>query len=382
MNPPANVLWESGRAEPIAARIAVAGDFLPCGKLTIPPGGWREAVDPLSGHFSEIEAAFLNLECPVGVERLAPRTLTGLGDIVSAPMAALDYMEALRARVVGFANNHSYDFGGAGVERTLSAIAQRGIVPLGAGKTLREDPDAFVWQGPYRIRVGFWAAARASHDIATRARRGVEPANIARAHAACEILRRAGAAFSIALLHCGCIRASRPDPGDARLMEAIAECGFDVVAASHSHRIGGAKVIVRESRSPRFCFYGLGSIVSGFVASPLEREGLLVVAGLHADGALARIEVRPVLLAENGFGAVPSADMAQEILGRFRALSQEISDGSAARRFYGEISRGLGGLYWRDASAALRASGLRGLIRKVGRVRMRHVRRLVYGRMK
>ena len=129
--------------------------------------------------------------------------------------------------------------------------------------------------------------------------------------------------------------------------------------------------------SPAFCFYGLGSIASGYVASDIERDGLIVVAGLTSRGDLACIEVRPVILAASGFGEVPAPQTSDAILSRFRSLSSEIADGSSARLFYRDMSEGLVSLYLRDARAALRQSGLRGLARKARRMRMRHVKRLV-----
>jgi len=381
VNARAHVFWDSARSESVVAQVAVAGDFLPAGALSLPPGGWREAARRLAAQFDDIDVAFLNLECALDAEGLSPRPLAGLGQIVSGPSAALDFLAAIRASVVSLANNHIYDFGPAGVARTQCALARRGIISLGASKTLQCAPDTFLWEGPGNIRVGFWAAARASRDLATRNREGVEPATLARASQAREALESAGANFSIALLHAGCLRTNRPDPDDRKLMDEIAKNGFGLVAASHSHRIGGAKSLAVQTDSPSFSFYGIGSVASGYIASPLEREGLVVVAGFHPDGSLARVEVRPVLLGESGFGEVPPPEMSRTILGRFQSLSEELADGSAARLFYDDLSHGLARLYIRDASAAFRASGLRGLIRKAGRIRMRHIRRAVHGLM-
>jgi hypothetical protein len=150
------------------------------------------------------------------------------------------------------------------------------------------------------------------------------------------------------------------------------------VAASHSHRVSGYRTVAAKRERPNFSFYGLGSLVSGYVSCDAEREGLIVVAGLNASGALVRLEVRPVWLDESGFGSVPGAAAKQEILERFRALSAEIDDGSYARLFYHDVSQGLTRLYLRDARAAFRAAGIRGLASKARRMRVRHVKRLVH----
>jgi hypothetical protein len=122
----------------------------------------------------------------------------------------------------------------------------------------------------------------------------------------------------------------------------------------------------------------LGSVVSGYVSCAAEREGLIVVAALSERGELVRLEARPVWLDESGFGKIPSTEKKQEMLARFRSLSAEIEDGSYARLFYDDVSQGLARLYMRDARAAYRAAGVRGLANKARRVRMRHVKRLVH----
>jgi Bacterial capsule synthesis protein PGA_cap len=376
---PGIILWESATVAPIAAKIAIAGDFLPAGSIALPkPGGWRAAARGLSRYFEDVDFSLVNLESTLGTETLPARKLCGLGEIVSAPCAVLDYLEEIRARVVGISNNHAYDYGGEGLARTRSAIASRGMIPLGATRSLRDDSDVFVAQGPGGIRVGFWAAARASHDLATRRAPGCEPATIARAIQSLALIKSHGASVSVALLHAGCLRTNRPDPEEVDLMDAMANSGFDIVAASHSHLIAGAKQLTARSRAPSFCFYGLGSIASGYVASPFEREGLVIVAAVDSSGRLARVEIRPVLLAPSGLGELPSPEASQKILERFRSLSGELLDGSAKKLFYRDVSSGLLPLYLRDARAAFRESGIAGLARKIRRIRVRHLKRAAH----
>jgi Bacterial capsule synthesis protein PGA_cap len=372
------VLWDSGYSEEIATKIAITGDFLPSGNLMFPAGaGWSEMGQSLAGHFDDVAATFVNLECAVADETLPPRPLVGIGQTVLARSDSLKYLQAIRAHPVGIANNHSYDFGDEGVTQTREAVSKHGMIPLGAGRTARESPEVFIWQGPNKLRVGFWAAAKATHDVATAQAPGVEPATLKRALEAAQEMKRRGATFCIALLHAGVLRTNRPDPEDVRLMELIANCGFRVVAASHSHRISGFGRMGLAPDTPSFSFYGLGSLVSGYIASPLEREGLIAVAGFDRNGKFIQLEIRPVLLDENGFGTIPDTIMGHRILHRFRELSEEIADGSYEKMFYRDLSPGLLRLYIRDARAAFRHRGVRGLAIKMSRIRLRHVRRLV-----
>jgi poly-gamma-glutamate capsule biosynthesis protein CapA/YwtB (metallophosphatase superfamily) len=375
-----HVVWRAENSGPAVARVAVAGDFLPAGRLQLPQSdAWAGAASALAPNFDDVATTLLNLECVIDAAGLSARKLVGLGQIVCAPSQSLDYLGAIRAVAVGFANNHSYDFGAAGVERTRQALSRRNLTLLGAGRDTASPPDVFVWRGPNSICVGLWAAAKASHDLARGGAAGVEPATLRRAKQALELMRCRGARFSIALLHAGVLRTNRPDPADVKLMDSMAEAGFDLVAASHSHRISGSKLVRAKRNRPAFCFYGLGSVVSGYIAAPIEREGLIVVVGFNSDGDLASLEVRPVSLAASGFGEAPSAEVSGIILNRFCSLSAEIGDGSSKQRFYQETSQNLVRLYLRDARAAIRESGVVGLARKTARIRMRHLRRLAHG---
>jgi hypothetical protein len=379
MNSKSLLLWESSRDLPVVARIAIAGDFLPAGDLAFATGcGWREMARGLDFYFHDVTTTFLNLECALGVEGLTPRPIAGVGQIVSAPPGSIDYLEEIRCDAIGLANNHCYDFGSAGLERTRQAISVRGMLPLGAGRNLKDPPEIFVWQGPGGVRIGFWAAAKATLDPATCKRLGIEPGTLSRSMQALAAMKNQGAGFCIALLHAGCVRTNRPDPEDVHWMVSLAKSGFDVLAASHSHRISGFQQIGNSPEQPSFCFYGLGSLVSGYISSPLEREGLIVVASFGHHAQLVRLEARPVLLDETGFGTIPATESSHAILDRFERLSGEIADGSFERLFYRDMSKGMLQFYLRDVRTALRESGLRGLARKAGRMRARHVRRLVH----
>jgi hypothetical protein len=214
--------------------------------------------------------------------------------------------------------------------------------------------------------------------LATGKRPGVEPALAAQARRAAQALKRQGATICIALIHAGCLRTNRPDPEDVRCLDSIVNTGFQVVASSHSHRISGYRQIASASGQPCFSFYGLGTLVSGYVSAPAEREGLVVFLGLDSRGSPARLEVRPVLLDETGFGTIPTAEGSGRILCRFQHLSQELADGSYEQRFYRDMSQGLLRLYARDIRSAYQHAGIKGLVRKMRRMRVRHVRRLVH----
>ena len=370
-------LWNRDDSR-VVYRLGIAGDFLPASGL-LPPEGctWSHMASAMDPCFQDLNIAFANLECPVDVHGSRPRIKWGMGDSFSAPEEALEFLVSLNCKAVGLANNHIYDYGSTGVECTKRAIRARGIHCFGSGSTLAEAPEVLVL-ATGGVRIGFWAAARGLAESAREDVAGVEPATPKRARQALAELQKQGAVVKIALLHTGLEHTNRPDPDDVSLIDFLAGLGFDVVAACHSHRISGYKSVSREGSHPAFCFYGLGSLSSGVVYTPLEREGLLVVAGLDEGGEVVQVEVRPLCLTEKGWASVPHSEGRKAILDRFGRLSYEIQDGSYRRRFYKDIRAGLLTRQIRDMRVAVGQGGLRGLIGKLSRVRMRHVRRLAH----
>ena len=371
-------LWEKKSAQ-VRFSIALAGDYLPSAGL----GGrencdWRREAARIGPYFENINLAVANLECPVNVDACAPRPKIGLGENFSAPLESLEYLSALRVSLVGIANNHIYDYGMEGLHRTREGTKRRGMTAFGSGRCLQEAPEIFVAETPFGARIGFWAAARNLPELATRARAGVEPATTPRAEAAISKLRRRGTNLNIAFLHAGIEHTNRPDPDDVEFMDELIALGFDLIAASHSHRIGGHKARMKNDGRPAFCFYGLGSLSSGIKYSEFEHEGLLVVIGLDAGGEIARVEVQPIQLSAEGWGSIPDWCSAKAILDRFMMLSLEIADGSYRQGFYEDTGKDLVRRQFRNLRAAYQRGGLLGVAQILSRIRMRHVNRALH----
>jgi hypothetical protein len=358
----------------------VLGDFLPpstpCAEE---PVCWREHAGLLAPYLADLDVVVVNLESPLAVGALPPQPKLSIGANLSAHAAAADYVAALGQVVVGLANNHIYDYGPEGVERTRAALSERGLLAIGAGATLASPADVAIVDVPGGLRAGFWAAANNTVTPASASRAGVEPATLKRGRDALARLELEGAHVRIALIHAGLEHTNRPDPADVELLDGLGRAGFDVVGASHSHRIAGYAAAPSATATAGLRFYGLGSVSSGVVYSPLEREGLLVVVGLAEDGTVAEVSARVVQLDEHGWGRVPPEPARIMIEERFRALSNEIADGSYARAFYSDAAPGLLRHQLRDVRTAFEQGGVRGVLLKFRRMRPRHVRRFLHG---
>jgi poly-gamma-glutamate capsule biosynthesis protein CapA/YwtB (metallophosphatase superfamily) len=372
------ILWEKKDAK-VHFRVALAGDYLPSAGVGVTAKcDWKCQSAKLAPYFENIDLAIANLECPVDVKRCPARPKIGLGENFSAPLESLEYLSALRIKLVGIANNHIYDYGPQGLRYTQEAIERRGLSAIGSGRSLVESPEVFVAETPFAARIGFWAAARNLPELATRRHAGVEPATPARAKAAITELQRRKTNLNIAFLHAGIEHTNRPDPDDVEFMDELIELGFDVVAASHSHRIGGYRAATGKDGRPAFCFYALGSLSSGIKYSALEQEGLILVIGLDEFGEIAQVEVQPLQISTEGWGMIPDWASAKTILDRFMMLSLEIAEGSYGHRFYEDTGKDLVRRQFRNLRAAYKRGGLSGLAQILSRIRMRHLNRVLH----
>ena len=81
--------------------------------------------------------SFVNLECALDAEDLPARPPVGIGQLVSAPAASLEFLRAIRCGVVGSANNHSFDF-----RRWSRAYPRSNCAQMHDSSRHRPDPDS------------------------------------------------------------------------------------------------------------------------------------------------------------------------------------------------------------------------------------------------
>lgn len=81
------------------------------------------------------DAAFTNAEFSTPKSTSYPGLCMYL---TSVPQDTLDEFNDLNIRMVGFANNHTTDYGPQGAVDTIEAAEERKIIPCGVGRNLKE----------------------------------------------------------------------------------------------------------------------------------------------------------------------------------------------------------------------------------------------------
>jgi poly-gamma-glutamate synthesis protein (capsule biosynthesis protein) len=220
--------------------------------------------------------------------------------------------------VLGLANNHILDYGKRGLVETIEALDECGIPHVGAGRNLKEagQPALVDVDG---LRLAVLSAADARWQAASEASAGVFPA---RPGLLRERVRNAQdcADEVVVSIHAGMEFMPVPSPMQLKLADMCLEEGVRVVSFHHTHCIGGVQ---QERRG--VVFFATGNYVFpktlGAPYPAWSRGAAWRVDLPTSRQEMPRVEVRPVLLNEDGLPEEATVEQAEEILRRVEQLS-------------------------------------------------------------
>ena len=213
--------------------------------------------------------------------------------------------------VLGLANNHILDYGERGLVETIESLDECGIPHAGAGRNLKEagQPALVDVDG---LRLAVLSAADARWQAASEASAGVFPA---RPGLLRERVRDAQAYADevVVSIHAGIEFVPVPSPMQLKLADMCLEEGVRVVSFHHSHCIGGVQ---RERRG--VVFFATGNYVFPKALRapyPAWSRGAAWRVDLPTSRQdMPRVEVRPVLLNQDGLPEETTVEQAEEIL--------------------------------------------------------------------
>ena len=133
----------------------------------------RQRLDPaIVQRLSAADVNFTNAEFTTPDVTTAPAA--GRGYTTAVPQNRLDELVDLGFNLVNFANNHSGDFGIKGMLDTYNAAQERGLQPLGIGRSRAEAmKPRFIDQPDWRIGIVSATATRGDIFLASDAGNGV-----------------------------------------------------------------------------------------------------------------------------------------------------------------------------------------------------------------
>lgn len=256
-----------------------------------------------------------NLECVLGTggERMLKRY-----SFRAAPDAPRFLKKHFSA--VSLANNHSGDFGPAGLVEQLRILSDTGIASFGAGRTLAEARQPLVLE-----RHGFKVALlgsngfRALTTAATEERAGSAPLEEAQV---LDDIRaaRARADAVVPFVHWGPENTPQPRPAQVRLARKMVDAGAAAVIGAHPHvtqtveMVHGAPIVYSLGNFAFDYFPGDPPVWIGWVAKLTFRPGQpvdLSMQSVKLDGSGIPHPVVEEDILPNAYGSMPTAEPQQ-----------------------------------------------------------------------
>ena len=185
------------------------------------------------------------------------------------PTAYTQVLTAGSVECVTLANNHSHDYGERGYRDTKAALEAAGICWFGT------DAPA-VWQNSEGLRIGFLGV------------NGSLSGNRARQYEAqAQLLRDAGCAAVVTVMHAGTEYSYNPPDGYQRQITKIAVPVSDLIIGHHPHVVQGMDLLDGVP-----VVYSLGNCVFGGNTAPRDFDALVVQAVLaFREGSLEKAEL-------------------------------------------------------------------------------------------
>ena len=307
-------------------RLIIGGDLLPqaINEEAFAKSEISFLVSPeLASLCSSADLFFCNLEGPLTKEKVP---IGKSGPALKTLPETAKGIHALGISCVGLANNHSMDYGPAGLASTQQALNDAGISSVGAGADLSDARKPFLFSKD-GICVGVYACAEHEFSIAEADRPGANPYDENQTIEDIKALK-AKTDYVVVLYHGGKEYYRYPAPYLQARCRAMATAGANLVLCQHSHCIGA-----KETYAGAEILYGQGNfLLNRGPENEFRHSGLLAQVDLD-EGSAATVKYLPVI--RRGMGvAFPDAGEKDAIEKAFYERSQKIVDPAFVRAEY------------------------------------------------
>ena len=261
--------------------MSASGDILPHAPLwdqaALNAGGTGRDFGPMFAEIAPLlestDLAICHLETPIAPagEPLSTAPLYGVPVEIAAGIASAGYDRCSTA------SNHSLDRGAAGIDRTVSTLADVGVAQSGTARTPQEaEPAVFTVQGIAVSHLSYAYGFNGLNPPGGEAwRANLIDAN--RIVADATSARRRGAQVVIVSLHWGNERVREPTGEQRRVAEAITASGaVDLIVGHHAHVLQPIEMV-----NGVWVVYGLGNQLSNHRLSewwPAEAQDGAIVS--------------------------------------------------------------------------------------------------------
>lgn len=283
-----------------------------------------EIKDKLSG----ADIRIYNLEAPLTNKRIP---IDKAGPALIASEESVAGIKALRADVLGLANNHILDQGEQGLFDTIRLLQENEIAFVGAGKNVIEASQGLIVDKK-NVKIGIYACAENEFTIADEDAAGANPFDplcsldhIVELKSQCDYL--------IVLYHGGKEHYRYPSPYLQKVCRRIADKGVDAIICQHSHCIGA-----REDYNNSVIIYGQGNFIFDLSESVFWQTSLLIELKIIDK----KISVNEIPIVKNGSNIrLAGIEESEAILREYKARSLEIQEPGFVANHYNTFATSL-----------------------------------------
>jgi poly-gamma-glutamate synthesis protein (capsule biosynthesis protein) len=289
---PRVAIVRAGTVEKAPVRIAFGGDVHgepPIRQLL------ERGESPLSGVrdvFAEADLVMVNLETAVTTEGQPLEHEF----IFNAPPSLLTALAAGGVDVVNLGNNHSTDYGTAGLLDTIDRAVASGLTVVGAGRNAVEAYTAKVID-VRGVRIGFLGFDRnMPHDAAIAGPTNPGQADGRNTRIATDAIKRAReiADAVVVMIHGGIEGDVCPTSTDVKFFDELLAAGAAIVVGNHPHVLQG--IVARDGK---LAMYSNGNFVFYPTTTDQRTTGILTV-GIDRDGKVVAHDFTPAYIDAQG----------------------------------------------------------------------------------
>ncbi|MCL2596421.1 MAG: CapA family protein [Paludibacter sp.] len=248
-------------------RILIAGDFCPPADVVF-EAGHDKILGDFSSMLKETDFNVVNLECPVA-EPDNRRKIVKSGPHLRCSSLTIDFLHKSGFNLLTLANNHFYDYGNSGVQKTLSECENVGINYVGGGNNITETSTPF-FQEIKGKKIAFLNFCENEFSIATSTNGGSNPLDPISNYYQIQ-KAKTQADYVIVIIHGGNEHYQLPNPRMQKTYRFFANAGADAIINHHQHCFSGYEIY---NNTP--IFYGLGNFCFEGTKNSIWNEGYAV----------------------------------------------------------------------------------------------------------
>ena len=224
----------------------------------------------------------------------------------NSPLELLDSVKDLGVDVINTANNHSLDYGIAGINATIDELSARGISNVGTYKT-QEDKENILIKEIKGIKIAFLAYTYGS-NVSTAELKGNEYAlsmmNKEQMASDIKKSKTEGADFTFVLMHWGEVNSSKTNEEQKDLANFLFENGADFILGTHPASIQPMEIRQNNEGKNVFIAYSTGNYIS---ASEYTNSNIEMILDIEItknpkteETKLSKVTYTPLYLLDRG----------------------------------------------------------------------------------